>query len=336
MPRQTGVKSDQAQKPDFMSFTEQELQNFSEAAQSLKLYRRAELLDESGRHLIQTLYVDPLPQDALITATLKPNTTFLIGRKGTGKSTIFQKAQAELRSRNNVVSAYIDIKTVYEESQTDPGVLAKIADAVPALPQPALEKLLLYRGFIASVLAGIRNELERKLRESFWAKIKESFTGTIEELFEDFDTLLYESSTDKYLSIVATKVVQVQEKSSKTAGSTAGCDLAASATPSAKLDLSSQTSASHEGQQQFSDILLRTFKLKELLLTLKDLLAKAGIRHLYIFVDDFSELPPEAMQVTVDTLLAPLNNWSEEFVKFKVAAYPSRGVLRPNRQNKDR
>jgi DNA-binding transcriptional ArsR family regulator len=49
-----------------------------------------------------------------------------------------------------------------------------------------------------------------------------------------------------------------------------------------------------------------------------------GIKHLYVFIDDFSELPEDAMGVVVDTLLAPLNNWSEELIKFKVAAYPTR------------
>ena len=41
-------------------------------------------------------------------------------------------------------------------------------------------------------------------------------------------------------------------------------------------------------------------------------------------VDDFSELPEDAMEVVVETLLSPLNNWSDEFVKFKIAAYPNR------------
>jgi len=30
------------------------------------------------------------------------------------------------------------------------------------------------------------------------------------------------------------------------------------------------------------------------------------------------------MRVVVDTILAPLNNWSDELIKFKVAAYPAR------------
>ena len=57
---------------------------------------------------------------------------------------------------------------------------------------------------------------------------------------------------------------------------------------------------------------------------LKELLNRISIRHLYIFIDDFSELPEDAMKVVVDTLLAPLNNWSEELIKFKIAAYPGR------------
>ena len=64
--------------------------------------------------------------------------------------------------------------------------------------------------------------------------------------------------------------------------------------------------------------------MKEYILRLKAILEKVGIRHLYVFIDDFSELPPDAMQIVVDTLLAPLNNWSDELVKFKIAAYPNR------------
>lgn len=79
-------------------WTTQHLNGFHAAAQSLKLYRRAELQNDSdGASLIETLYVDPLPHDHVLQTMLKPNTTFLTGRKGTGKSTIFQRVQHELR-----------------------------------------------------------------------------------------------------------------------------------------------------------------------------------------------------------------------------------------------
>jgi polynucleotide 5'-kinase involved in rRNA processing len=73
-----------------------QLAAFHEAVQSLKLYRRAELPGaEDDRSLIEKLYVNPLPQEQIFQTILKPNTTFLIGRKGTGKSTIFQRLQYE-------------------------------------------------------------------------------------------------------------------------------------------------------------------------------------------------------------------------------------------------
>ena len=66
------------------------------------------------------------------------------------------------------------------------------------------------------------------------------------------------------------------------------------------------------------------FNITTYLLRLKELLDRISIKHLYIFIDDFSELPEDAMKIVVDTLLAPLNNWSEELIKFKIAAYPGR------------
>jgi ABC-type multidrug transport system fused ATPase/permease subunit len=78
---------------------------FRDMAQSLKLYRRADIPGESGESLIEALYVDPLPNDHVLNTILKPNTTFIVGRKGTGKSTVFLRAQHELRKNDRVLSA---------------------------------------------------------------------------------------------------------------------------------------------------------------------------------------------------------------------------------------
>src|SRR4051812_41396386 len=95
------------------SFTKEDLKNFHAAAESLKLYRRAEVQDTEGTSLIEPLYVDPLPAEQALQTVLRPNTTFIIGRKGTGKSTIFQRLQYEFRNEGNQTSAYLDIKTLY-------------------------------------------------------------------------------------------------------------------------------------------------------------------------------------------------------------------------------
>ena len=78
--------------------SKEELEGFRAATESLKLYRRADLNDpEHGTSLIEELYVDPLPEDDVLKTVLRPHTTFVIGRKGTGKSTVFQRLQHELR-----------------------------------------------------------------------------------------------------------------------------------------------------------------------------------------------------------------------------------------------
>src|SRR2546430_4442904 len=67
------------------------ISGFRNAAESLKLFRRADLTDpEHNTSLIDELYEDPLPEDAVFRNLLRPSTTFVIGRKGTGKSTVFQ------------------------------------------------------------------------------------------------------------------------------------------------------------------------------------------------------------------------------------------------------
>ena len=105
---------------------------FLKAVDTLKLYRRAELIDEIGHELISDLYVDPLPDNHILSTVLKPNTTFLIGRKGTGKSTIFQRAQDSLNQDKTATWAYIDIKTLYESST------AEIIGGIPSAYEAAL------------------------------------------------------------------------------------------------------------------------------------------------------------------------------------------------------
>lgn len=94
------------------------------------------------------------------------------------------------------------------------------------------------------------------------------------------------------------------------------------------VDLEANDTNSQEAESsiadEYSQIFRRVFNPKDLILKLRELLTGFGIRTLSVFIDDFSELPESAMRVVVETLLAPLNNWSDELVKFKVAAYPNR------------
>lgn len=305
------------------------MHSFQDAVQSLKLYRRADIQDpEGGAALIEELYVDPLPAEHVFQTALQPHTTYIIGRKGTGKSTIFQRLQVELRKSINKTSAYIDIKTVYEDAQVDPQLLARVQKMDSALPAETLERILLYKGFLIAVVMEVKNELRKRVQASPWESLKELITGSLAELFEGLDEIIEDANEERFVSVLGVYAVDRRESDNGSDQTTLKTDLnaelAKSPTISTHIEASQLNSRAHGTEVKLTDVLMRTFDMPELIRRLQDVLKTLGIRHLYILLDDFSELPQTAMQAVVDVLLVPLNNRSDEFVKFKIAAYPGR------------
>lgn len=312
-----------------LRFSQAQLSGFNEAAQSLRLYRRAELHDpESGDPLIEDLYVDPLPEEGVLKKILAPNTTFLIGRKGTGKSTIFQRLQYELRKTPTKTSAYVDIKTLYEQCQMDEGLLQRVAHLDITLSRPAIERLILYRAFLKAVIAEIKSELQKRVSSSLFQRVRESLTGSISELFEGLDALIEEADSDRFVSVLGIKLAKSSgsSSSSQTDNTTRGIGGKLSEAPEISVEAKDAKSrlTREDNSEVYRDVLMRVFGITDLITQMRVLLGKIGVKHLYVLVDDFSELPLEAMQVVVDVLLAPLNNNSDELIKFKIAAYPGR------------
>lgn len=305
-------------------FTQDDLDRFHEAVQTMKLYRRAELESPQGVDLIDKLYVDPLPNEHVHKVLTRPNTTFLIGRKGTGKSTIFLRAQKTLHGEKDVISAYVDIKTVYESAQIDQNLLANLSKEPGALPPASLQSLLLMTAFMKAIVAGIREDLQKQLKNSWKLRVREAFTGTLDDLSYRLDSYIAGLSTPTYIDVQGvqgqrvSRATQQGSEDSFTLGVEAALEGAAKA---------AATMASHDStasRVDYGTTLLRILDVKELISSLKHLLSPLGIKRLYVFVDDFSELPEDAMRSVVDALIAPLNNWSDELLKFKIAAYPGR------------
>ena len=307
-----------------------QLDTFVRAIQSLKLYRRAELKSQNGQELIEELYVDPLPNDHVLRTMIQPHTTFLVGRKGTGKSTVFQRAQFELRKDSHVATAYVDIKSVFESSRVDPSAVQLVENS-GGLPHGALERLWLNREFFLTVIRSVREELEKLLRgATLWAKIKNRQRfGSVTDLFQELDELIASAHAEQFENVLgltkrdATQtsnwsVSEVEKARLKVAAAADGIGL------NADLGASEENVVSGGLSISDSDLMLRVFDLRGMIAQLKAILAEADITSLYIFLDDFSELPEDAMRTVVDGLLAPLNNWSDELIKFKIAAYPGR------------
>lgn len=302
-------------------------QEFLKAVDTLKLYRRAELIDEMGHELISDLYVDPLPDEHILRTVLKTNTTFLVGRKGTGKSTIFQRAQEALNSDKTTTWAYIDIKTLYEASTAE--IVGGIPDAYEtALSADAVRRLNIFRSFVIELITEIKKQIHERVTSSLWNQVKEAFTGSVSELFEKLDEFIDELKRNEYLdvtgSIQAAKQDSGRHKETSKTGLEAAAKVAATPSVQAKVLAELISELEQTRSQNYSQVFIRVFNIRGLITRLREILTGLNVRHLYIFIDDFSELPRGDMEQMVDTILAPFNNWSEEFIKLKIAVYPGR------------
>jgi hypothetical protein len=163
------------------------------------------------------------------------------------------------------------------------------------------------------------------------------FGGARKDMLAQLDKTLRGASDSDFIDVTAYQLrgekgkrerdAAVSHKSSAEASAEVGHTLAGPSVKiggKASLETADSIREQEESESTYSRILIRSFDLTKTLKDLGDLLVSIGENRLYIFIDDFSELPPDAMEIFVDTVLAPLNNWSNELVKFKIAAYPSR------------
>ena len=318
-------------------FTQEDKDNFFNAIESLKKYRRADLLDEKGRNLLEQLYTDLLPSEHILKKSIKENTTFLIGRKGTGKSTIFLRIEQELRKKDTVLPCYLDVKTIYESAQTEYVNFDYLSDY---LPEKTIRKYLIERSFLQSVLKRIAEEIDIRY-DNWYEKLKQVLGNTkAEETKEKIQTLksrIEDNEILKEIEIPIIKNISQKKKTlneSATATSTETNDSISGgldpAGPSGRINLGNGINESEalkqasEIEENFSSIFLQVFQIKTFIEELKEILTAVKIRHIVVLLDDFSEIDDFAIKTFVDVVLAPLNNWSDEFIKFKVAAYPNR------------
>jgi len=292
---------------------------------SLSKYRRAELKDDSNQNLIEKLYVDPLENDLIFKSMLKNNTTLLIGRKGTGKSTIINRFQHEIRKTNNKLSLYIDVKALFEQSKKS----SFNANSLElSLSQENIERLSLYIIFIEKIIDELNNEIKKGLFTNLFINLltkqgitKADFTNQLDELFRNI-------KQPSFVDITASqKSMQTNaEKHSENSNEQTEIKLRIE---KQELNLSTTNSntVEHMNSQEFTKILTRYFNIIEFMNKLKELLKKIPIDNVYICLDDMSEIDKDSMEIFTDFIVGPLNNLSDEYFKFKISLYPGRDYL---------
>lgn len=308
---------------------------FSRIAESLRQYRRAELKDfdhELGGDAVAMLYVDPLPNDAVLQSVLSSNSTFLLGRKGTGKSTVIARAQAELRKRQDTLSVYVDVKSLYDVFSAP----VTTAGAVDGIDPGVLRAHLLRKAFLGSVLAELLKDIDQACEHmSLWDR----WLGGAHRSYQDAKRRLSELrarlSTSELRPVELpvlqqiTRKVRQREQSEQGTNQSAGFNTSV-AQNGARLQANAtaadfdKTLEDKEVYHEYSEVVLRSFPFVEVLEEIRGIVESSGLKRLVVFFDDFSELSLVDQRLFVDVILSPLNNSSGELVKLKVAGYPGR------------
>ncbi|HLO58625.1 MAG TPA: hypothetical protein VK179_07775 [Bacteroidales bacterium] len=292
-----------------------EKNQFLKLAESLKLVRKTRIEDFVEDKTIDDIYTDLLPKDGILNKLNLPRTTILVGRKGTGKSTIFQKSQKDLISNKKCISIYIDVRTLYENSSPD---LPEGADGISS----ELQKYLLYSNLIKEIIL----ETKMRLNDFIGSTVLNRILGFDNEQLQRITIELNEienSIKDVIKKVDGSLVTTFKQTNEDSRGKTLQGGFSLSESP--KLDVSSEKKNNHSVKTEFESSLINYLDIKKCLIdNLMRIKTILEINHLYIFLDDYSEIDENAQKIFMDYFIAPLNNNSEDFVKFKIAVYPHR------------
>ena len=274
---------------------------FLEFAESLKLVRKTRIEDFVNDKTIDDIYTDLLPNNGVISRLNLPRTTILVGRKGTGKSTIFQKSQKDLVSNKKCISIYIDVKSLYDNSS-------------PNFPHDFIEqnkefqKYLIYSNLIREIIIETKNRLDDFVKKSILKKIIGFDSFQIEQINIQLNEI--ENSINDVIKQVDGSLIQnfkqINENQSENNDS---LGLKISKDPS--IDLTAGSKIVKSIKTEFESTLINYLDIKKSLISkltkLKEIL---DIDHLYIFLDDYSEIDENAQKIFMDWFIAPLNSLS--------------------------
>jgi hypothetical protein len=292
------------------------INKFLSFSESLKLSQKADPEFE-GKSIIENIYTDLLPNNGIINKVNLPRTTIITGRKGTGKSTIFLKSQNDLDKSKQNLTIYIDAKSIYDNSTP-----SLPADFIK-FPTDEVTKYLIYSNLIKEILLKTKDKLRKRLSDNTF----KNFLGINEIQFQEVSFQLdeIENSIDEVFkklnaSLITSfkNIIEIKEENNQGIEGSLG-------TGGVKIKGKLSDSQIEKIRKEFESSLLTYLDIKKCLIdNLIQIRNVTGVKHLYIFLDDFSEINKEPQKLFMDWFIAPINNLSDDFVKFKIAVYPKR------------
>jgi DNA-binding MarR family transcriptional regulator len=318
------------------------IDKFSLLAKSLTLYNRHSLDDivEGTNLTVEDLYIDPLQSGGIQSLVLQSRFLMLLGRKGTGKSILFDLCQKNLNTTKDSVGVYVNCFNVYLEHTYDVTAQMEVISAGLSgfLSEDQILRYLYRRGLVQGILADLIEQIRVKASNTWADSLKEKLGITkYHEIVGQLSALAdrVKTPTAQEVALVKTALVKTQDESSnkqtlKTGGKI-GIEISAKdgIKPSAGLEQSEEITDGNKTTsfKEYSTVLLQVFKPREIFREIFGILAKVGIKKVHLFVDDFSELGEEFQGILSNSLLSQLHQWTDFAIHVVIAGYPQRTYL---------
>ncbi|OAT74633.1 MarR family transcriptional regulator [Parageobacillus thermoglucosidasius] len=298
-----------------------DIKGFKHAVDTLKLYHRIKNDDlnvasyDDADDIIEELYVDLLPNLGIHEQMLTNETTFLIGRKGTGKSTIFARVQHTIRKEKKNLSVYINAKSVHELSKVS-NISTDLRALEGVLNKEEIRRLLLLRNFLYAFEDSLLEELKyekygffEKISNRFRDKKLQTCINELKKLIEEPELInisnaIHQQDTSTYTNEAINEIKVALQNSG--------------------VNYKGSLKHGNTQEKQTSNILARYFNMANIIDNLKKIIEICGRNKMYIFIDDFSELEKEDMISFVDAIISPLYHLAKDFINLKIACYPNR------------
>lgn len=312
----------------------EDIKGFNKAVESLRLYRRYEIYDDNNKNLLDDIYVDPIEGNSILNLCLKDNTTVLVGRKGTGKSTIFMRMQNELRKSKDIMTCYIDVKTIFDTAKRN----YTTVNCLKGNSDKVIESYSIQRQFILYFLTELIDEITNnyksqieQLVEKINLRIPTRTNNSIKKL-EEIKKRIKDNNHLTNCELQTLDEVNLTVCDGVTYEGVTGGSFSSGISLD-KFGLVSSLSVTDkiidikETERKMNRVFSRIFEITVIVDEIKKVLQELKKKRLYLILDDYSEISQDSLRMFCDLIVNTLNNTSDNYIKLKISAYPGRVEL---------
>ena len=290
-----------------------DINGLRDAIETLKLYHRInnEKFGKNGKdkNILEKIYVDLLPNNGVLNKILLANTTFLVGKRGTGKSTIIARAQHKIRQDKENLSVYINAKTILETTKSTINFEGEVKSLLTC---EELKELMMLKSFLTDFGRSLKEELALE-EKSIIEMVKGAKTKyNINKSMEKIERILARENT-----INISKSFEQNQKDDIKHGTSMKSNISIK-----KIEIEGNIDIEDKHSTEAREIFLRYLDINELISCIRELLKVCKRQGIYVFIDDYSELTISDREKFTQYIIEPFYHIAKDFMYLKIAAYP--------------